>query len=296
MKLLEKLSSVAVNVDERISDQDRVWCETQEMAYKAARAALAKLGEMCDRFWNEQIEILSPYENSKCILTYLGTSGEFDYAKYFVTLDELPQTFIERLVNHFSSSYNVTLNTQKIKDELVLKKPADDTERSGRLAYLKAARDFELNYRQVLEKIFDQLGGLSFSDVAIKEIKDAAHKAAWNRGAAQFEQKKSVVTLSYGCFIDGFERTWHKDNPAIQMCSYMKDVIKAVSHYETGLTVAVMQRLQPLLSYDFHGKQWDVGGKKVSGIKCFSNNRVDIRFQSEAYAREFIEQYLGTVA
>ena len=296
MDILEKLSSVAVNVDDRISEQDRAWCEAHEKAYKAARIALAKLGEMCDRFWNEQTEILSPYENSKYILTYLGARHEFDYAKYFVNLDELPQTFIERLVNHFSSSYNVTLNAQKIKDELVLKKPADDTKCSGRLVYLKAAHDFELNYQQVLEKIFDQLGGLSFSEVAVKEIRDAAHNAAWNRGVAQFEQKKSVVTFSYGCFIDGFERTWHKDNPAIQMCSDMKDVIKAVSHYETGLTVAVMQRLQSLLSYEFHGKQWDTDGKKVSGIKCFANNRVDIRFQSEAYAREFIEQYLGTVA
>ena len=29
-------------------------------------------------------------------------------------------------------------------------------------------------------------------------------------------------------------------------------------------------------------------------IKCFKNGRVDIRFTSEAYARQFAEEFLGT--
>ena len=39
-------------------------------------------------------------------------------------------------------------------------------------------------------------------------------------------------------------------------------------------------------------RQFDM--EKLKSIKCFKNGRVDIRFTSEAYARQFAEEFLGT--
>ena len=37
----------------------------------------------------------------------------------------------------------------------------------------------------------------------------------------------------------------------------------------------------------------ELGLEKLKSIKCFKNGRVDVRFTSEAFAREFAEMFLG---
>ena len=50
-----------------------------------------------------------------------------------------------------------------------------------------------------------------------------------------------------------------------------------------------------LLGYDWTTSETElpVNMDKLKSVKCFKNGRVDFRFTSEAYAREFAEEYLG---
>lgn len=287
MDILEKLSAVAVNVDDRISEADRLWCETQETAYHAGVSALSQLCELTDRFWNEQLELLSPCGNS--FVTYLGTSSDYDNSRFFQEREYIHERFVRCLVNHFAEVYHITLDAERAVDSLIPKKPARSSASSEIIAYAKRMNDFLLNHRQVVEHIFTQLGGLSFSDVAVREIVQGAHRAAWCRGKPEYEQKKAVVVFSDGCYSYGWDDSHFRFNDGMQR------ILKAASHFENGMTVALVNRIETML-HGIYGTTFEIGTKKLDSVRCFKNGRVDLRFTSETFAREFIEQYLGTEA
>ena len=78
----------------------------------------------------------------------------------------------------------------------------------------------------------------------------------------------------------------------------MKKVIYALVHFEYGNTDFTPRGLSQLLAYDWTTEDTEMKLclEKIKSVKCFKNGRVDIRFQSEAFAREFAEEYLGVEA
>lgn len=64
--------------------------------------------------------------------------------------------------------------------------------------------------------------------------------------------------------------------------------------YEYGSIVVMPHPYTVLLGYDFLQQIVEVNTTKVASVKCFKNNRLDIRFTKEEYAREFAETFLET--
>ncbi len=139
------------------------------------------------------------------------------------------------------------------------------------------------------------LTGYSFQDKAVKELKDAAHRAAWNRYRAEknYAQKKATIKFSnYACRFDSFYTSIGRTH--ISLSEGMKKIIYALSHFEYGTVTIIDRHFAALCGYSFEETQFDFELEKTKQIKCFKNGRVDIRFTSEAYARQFVEEYLGT--
>lgn len=292
MGLLDKFNQIEISPDERICKEDRLFCQNQKQAYDHARVALKAMAELGKKLLAEQREI----ENEE----YGTFLGDFKPGDYVDSLHNSHKRFIARLFSHFRSKYNVTIHEDEAEAVLLPKRPTTSgwsrNEEEWK-AYEQTLSDMELDYPAILDQIFVQLGGFSFQDKAIQELKEASRAAAYNRynGRKEYEQKKAVLTFDrYGCSYDNWYEHWHDECHRITIPDSMKNVIRSLIYFEYGSTNIGYSPLNTLLGYQWetHVNELVVDAEKVKSIKCFKNGRVDVRFTSEAYAREFAAEYL----
>lgn len=325
MGLLEKFDQVEIKADDRISDDDREFCASQQEAYEKAREILKQVAQIAGDGQAEQ-ETLLKRGGREVYTTYLGSNHDFGAEKFLGKLDDTHREFVNKIVSYFARKYHVSLDETPIYDAFVQKKPEEprhkyyyrnysdltdeevDDLRAINSAYHEAVSKVEeanralvIRYEKILDYIFAQLGGGSFRDVAIKELKEACHAACWydHNGQPKFEQKKAVIRYTgYGCGIDYIhEKYKDKDEESeFHLTDDMKKVMAALSYFELGTQAVGMDSINHLCGYRVVGAKHPIPGKKVVGVQLYKTNRVDIRFSSEAYAREFVEQYMGTVA
>ena len=155
--------------------------------------------------------------------------------------------------------------------------------------------ELSLSYTDILEQIFLQTGGRTFSEQALHELKEKCHQAAWITGSGKprFEQKKSTIQFTgYACsFRDRYSGdVW-------ELSDRTKDILRGIAHFETGMFGTIPHCLsQTLRNYDFSDNQLEFPDcEKLQSLRMFKNGRVDIRFASEAHADQFIEDYLKTI-
>lgn len=294
MSLLDKFGQVEIKTDDRISPTDLNYCKLHQEAYEKARVALKSLAKQIAALRNEQECILSSIEDKYCRDIYFGSSDSLKTDTIYNTLDNTHKVFIYRIVNYFQSHYKVSISCDTIKENLLPKEPENGWRRNEDewIEYNNKLRTLTLHYEDILEQIFIQLEGFSFQEKALNELKQAAHKAAWNEyhGNKNFEQKKSTISFtSYACHFD----SWYS-GPHINLSDSMKHVIKALAYFEYGTQEYLGHGFSQLCGYSFDCTVYEFDLDKVKQIKCFKNGRVDIKFTSEAYARQFVEEYLGT--
>ena len=71
MDLLKKFETVEMKADTRISESDRIFCESHQAAYDSARTSLPELGFIWNDMLSQQRELLAPAGVSS--ETYLTT-------------------------------------------------------------------------------------------------------------------------------------------------------------------------------------------------------------------------------
>lgn len=301
MSLLEKFNSIEVKADTRISEHDREFCVAYHEAYVKGRAALKSLRQSVEEYLNEQQSIISrvvPKDEMYDRPFFLGDSVHVrDITN---NLRNAHRVLISALVSYFERTYKVSLETDKIEEVLLPKEP--DRYSSNNSAeykeYYSAVENTELKYEDILNQIFIQLGGFSFQEKALNELKQKAHDAAWNSyyGNKCYEQKKAVISFThYACSFDSWHEEYHHGEHEIQLTDGMKNVIRALAYFECGDTSSIPWTLNTLLGYNWttYNTEMQLGLEKLKSVKCFKNGRVDIRFTSEAFAREFAETFLG---
>lgn len=301
MSLLDKFNSIEVKADARISDHDREFCMAYHEAYVKGRAALKSLRQSVEESLNEQQSIISrvvPKDEMYDRSFFLGDSVHaHDITN---SLRNSHRVLISALVSYFERTYKVSLETDKIEEVLLPKEP--DRYSSYNSAeykeYYGAVENTELKYEDILDQIFIQLGGFSFQEKALNELKQKAHDAAWNRyyGNKCYEQKKAVISFShYACIFDSWHEEYYHGEHEIQLTDGMKNIIRALAYFECGDTSSIPWTLNTLLGYNWttYNTEMQLGLEKLKSVKCFKNGRVDIRFTSEAFAREFAETFLG---
>lgn len=301
MSLLDKFNSIEVKADARISEHDREFCMAYHEAYVKGRAALKSLRQYVEESLNEQQSIISrvvPKDEMYDRSFFLGDSVHaHDITN---SLRNSHRVLISALVSYFERTYKVSLETDKIEEVLLPKEP--DRYSSYNSAeykeYYGAVENTELKYEDILDQIFIQLGGFSFQEKALNELKQKAHDAAWNRyyGNKCYEQKKAVISFShYACRFDSWHEEYYHGEHEIQLTDGMKNIIRALAYFECGDTSSIPWTLNTLLGYNWttYNTEMQLGLEKLKSVKCFKNGRVDIRFTSEAFAREFAETFLG---
>ena len=209
-------------------------------------------------------------------------------------ISTLHKEFIFTVVSYLNDTYHLTVEASKVADGLHLEKFC--YARYEETVDWSSFTPVILCYEDIVALILSWFDGRTFAEQAPHELVERCHLAVWREKdhQANFEQKKNLVKIfsgacDYGCY-NRYEQ-WHINTGA-------KNVLKALAYFETGAFGQYPDGINNLLSevgylwYDL----WEFEDcEKLEKIRLFKNGRMDIRFTSEGYAREFVSGYLGTV-
>ncbi len=295
MSLLDKISAVEVKADTRISEADRTFCQTHQKAYEDARENLFFLCEQWKSFVDSQAEILSTVSTESYVKERYCSLKDLSISAIEDKLEYLHELLISSIVHYFNGKYHVSVSESKIKKHFLPAEPDWQWEKTRIKEYHKTMQEMVLHYEDIVEQIFVQLGGRTFEERALDELKEKCHDFAWNRhkSTPEFAVKNDTISFNnYACTCDTWFRT-----PKWKLTDGMKNVLRAVAHFETqqleycphqiSVLVGYGEKEESLLEFDY---------EKLKRLRMYKNCRVDLKFACKEYANQFAETYLGLLA
>lgn len=269
-----------------ISAEDETFCQEQQAQYDAA---------------------LAYYEGLQAFISEKKPKNEYADEEYKATINVpsiiyvMKKKLINKLYYYFRNKYSVDL-----KDETTFRRYGLYEER-----YYRYDRDTEneaklktpLRYEDIVKDILSQTGGLSFEDVAIRQLKaDFAQKARpWERHGDRVKQQGA--TLSIDSFVhpelsySGVLRFSYTSEPTLFL------LYKILSYVELGRVDATNWRFLHLPTNDNRSyseselklEMYEINGDKVKGVRFYKNGKMSIKFDSAATAAAFQRDYCREV-
>lgn len=298
MDLLQKFAGVQVKEDARITEADKHFCTAHQAAYDNARSALPELLCMWEDMQRQQAELLTGTDTSSTF--YLASWDNIEISREAVREQtfSLHSLFIGKLVSYFNKTYHLSLSITDIENNLIPQEPADswtDDYEDRVRKYTQDMLNLSLRYTDILSQIFVYTDGRELSEQALHELKGKCHLAAWHisNGQACFTQKKCTLLLNgYACsYQDRYGGGY------FELAQNTKDILRGIAHFETGLLSCIPDSLLNVIEkYSLHSDFYEFYGcEKVQSLKLYKNHRVDIKFSTEEFTRQFINDYLGTI-
>lgn len=296
MKLLEKFSVVEVQADDRITENDKHYCETHQKAYEKAIDDYRELSF----FWSDMEAAQSELLGEKHRLNYLVSRNGPSISQQSIErhIKYLHGDFVANLVRHFNSDYHVSVEPSEVIDALLPKEPKEHWQEGYKeqcAAYQKQMQSLTVHYQDVVDQIVLRLDGLTFSERAFQELYTKCHSAAWNphEQKPKYERRKDTISfIGYFCRFRG----WPYDG--WELNDGMQDILRGAAHFETSSYGVLPVGFSNLFGY--HEIKEPVVEfptcEKVKQMKMFKNNRVDLKFRTSEYAGQFAGKYLGTVS
>lgn len=297
MDLLQKFAAVEVQADNRISENDKFYCEQHQSAYETAISNYKELAFFWADMEAAQKEFVGEKSDNSFYHNYLASRNGPTISKESIEkhIASLHTDFIMTLTRYFNSCYHVTVSSSEICEALLPKEPDRySTNRETLEEYHNQMQNMTVQYQDVVDQIILRLDGRSFADQAFHELSAKCHEAAWNKydQTARFEQKKDTIRFSgYFCQYETFiHACWKLDEK-------LKEILRGAAHFETGCYNVYPLRFSDLLT------SWQVETdliefptcEKLRQLKMFKNGRADLKFVSAELAGEFITKYLGLV-
>ncbi len=301
MDILEKFAVVEVQTDDRITENDKRYCETQQKAYETAISSFLELSF----FWSDMEKAQRELLGEKNCLNYLSSRNGPSISQQSIEqhIKSLHSDFILNLVRYFNSAYHVSVDSSEVAGAILPKDPQESWRGNYRelekleelcAAYKEQMQSLTVRYQDVVDQIILRLDGLSFAERAFQELYTKCHNAAWNPydQKPKFQRKKDTICFSgYFCRF----RDWPYDGWEIE--DGMQEILRGAAHFETDNYGVLPAGFSGLLGYD--NVQESViefpTCEKVKQMKLFKNNRVDLKFSSPEFAERFIDKYLGAV-
>lgn len=264
--LLSKFENIKIENDTRISETDRAYCEKQEKLYKEAVQAMKQTLELFKTIYKNYSD--ADIRNYK---VYIHKFDDISHTED--RIKEFKNMFVSHIISYFQKAYNVTLNSSEI---------------------LKKYKEREITYQNIIDEIFEQLGGFNFQEKAINEIKEAARNTVYNSDKITIKKGK----LSIQDFVYWNRYSWSDEHSLSWGDSKVRPLFKGLSHFETEETETAFyyESIYKELNagdrtYDIFSK-YELGYEKVKSIKFYKNGKIDIEFETNEQAQQFKNEYL----
>jgi len=276
MNLLEKFDNLEIKNDNRIPEEDRIFCEEQENIYK-------KLINIYNEFAIKlkEIKILSEEHGNK-----YGEQGSYFYKMKTAynsshgvsgieeTRDKIKNELIDCICSYFGQKYKVTLNTDTIKKKYNL----------------------NITYDNIIDEIFIQLNGFSFKEKAVLEIKNKISEILKYKKDISIKKNKLIVQSFF--WVDEWAKKYGNYKVGYQSRDNFYSLFKAISCFEQDITENIYEdilyRIDRLKNDDVFCEHVMLC-IKVESIKLFKNGKIEIKFISNEYAQQFAREYLNYI-
>lgn len=255
-ELLNKFEGVKIENINRIDDEDEEFCIKINNIYNETLECYKNILDNLISVYNRQIVTVDDEYD-----LFISMFDNFGISRVIDSILKLKTRFIGKVYDYFSRKYKVTIDYEKIclkyKDvecEYSMRTNKDNTLNTNIITYVY------LDYNIILDEIFSQLGGLSFLEKSIDEIK-----------------QKAKMPLRY----NSYRKYWNYEvkGRIIKFKVSIRDLYPALYYYDSNETKLV----------NFHMYN------KVEDYKSYDNGNTDIKFLNSEYALEFAKKYLGYV-
>lgn len=288
VSFLSKFSAVEVKSDTRISESDKRFCEAHQQAYENAISLLYELKFFWESMLESQKQILAPV-GEKRHQQYLvdGSNLSLSLPEIQKQIRHTHEVLIEKIVDHFSSIYTISLSRSDVKKALLPESPGDrwSSHYEERLEkYEQDMESLQLHYDQIIEQIFVQTDGKGLWDQAEYQLKERCREAGILWGNPTYTLKKHTIQFTHAV---------HRD---LTISNPTKNLFYGLAHFETGKIGIIPCEFDRLFHYRLPDYTMEFEQtEKVKKIRGFMNGRLDIRFTEDAYAVQFAKEYLGMV-
>lgn len=280
---LENLfENVVVENDQRLSDEDNIKMEFFQTT----------LNNMRDKF---KLYLKFYKENTINTIDYDGTIKEVSGVKSYKNLEyEFVDVIVFREVNriighvygYFVKKYDVKLET--------LQHDTDYYE--GRPEKMKENYNWFMNVsvNDLLDDIFNQLGGMTFNDKGLKEATDKLlEDCKTYRDEQRITVKNNKITIKDFMYYE----YWGKDYGEYRNSDHVKinNLFKIISYVNTGELYNGYEIITSQINS--HNNKYiglyEIDDNILKSFKTFKNGKVEISFNSGLKALNFAIKYLG---
>jgi hypothetical protein len=249
LDILSKFDAVKIEKSSLITEEDREFCEGMQQRLDAAVSLILK----AKQFYQDN-------EMSNIFLSTKNLIKDLDEK-----LESKIDSFVNKIVGHFRSTYSVTINTSKFRKY-----------------------DHTVTYKEIVDDILLQMNGMNFAEKAREEIKNAVRETIYNSSKVKVQSVK-VSIADYLYFEEWFGN--YRNNRSDTLAK----LLKGIELFESGSTV-VRDTLARINASSIRDDWFDeftfTFMHKFQSLKCFKNGKVELKFKSHELAMEFARDYL----
>ena len=281
--LLSGILSVQVRNEDKITEQDRLYCQTQQdLLYKTL--------DRIDRWYAVFKEEAEQYqaerkfyyeENGKVSMRdfYSYHNGKEDYShnefKPFDLINDLVDknhnansNFADRIIAYFNKTYNVQVPVPSIDEK---------TLRMG----------FRPVYETYVDTVIEHLGGKSFRETAEEELLSRFLKvvqpSCWSK--VKPELKKDKITFPEILRFDEFYLSYNRNQIHYSYRGNIETFCEGIAFGADDTIHGSSRMIVGLHEDDVGVSRWyDLTTTNAEQIRFYKNGRIDVRFKDSAIA------------
>lgn len=270
MGLLDKFAAVEVDRKGSLDPADQAYCDHQDQLYREAVTFLSEV--------KARMEVMfASYEGDEDWNKdgYIEKHNDIRYVEQ--RIKDIRKSHIGKIAYYFEKKYKVSINTDTIIRELA------------------ELPDLEVTGAAIVERIYRQLGGATFEEKAVQEIKDGLARRLYGR-----EPEIKGTRLIFAHFVyperryDGTPYLSYPNNEPIMA------LLRALQHFDTGAKEIgwpyseVARQCSNLFGSPF--TKHEIGSTKVQSVQLFLNGKVQVTFASYELAAKFAAEYTRKAA
>ncbi|MFQ8800811.1 MAG: hypothetical protein ACLR8S_01480 [Paraprevotella clara] len=282
--LLSGILSVEVRNEDKITEQDRLFCQNQQdMLYKTLDQIDRWYGifkEEAERYRSERD--FSYNDNGKISMRdfYSFNNGKDDYShnefKPFDILNDLVDknrnanaNFANRIIAYFNKTYNVSVPEQRI-DERTL--------RMG----------FRPVYETYVDAVIEHLGGKSFRETAVEELLARVSKAVkpscWSKVKLELKKDK-IVFPEIIRFDDYYIQYSNRCKISYNYGGNLEILCAGIAYGADDLPCGSSDMIIRFDDNDVSVSDWyDLTTTNAEQVRFYKNGRIDVKFKDSAAA------------